>query len=66
MDDIEARTARKQAALTGSIRLLVVLAGVGFAARMRTGSFAVVFGGFSALIDTSMGGLVLLVLRLTH
>lgn len=66
MDDIEARTAREQAALMGSIRLLVVLAGIGFAAGMHIGSFAMLFDGFYALIDASMGGLALLVLRLIH
>ena len=64
MDDIEARTAREQAALKGSIRLLVVLAGISFAAGLLTGSFAVLFDGFYALIDASMGGLALLVSRL--
>lgn len=64
MDDIEARTVREQAAVLGSIRLLMVLAGVDFAAGMRTSSFVVLFDGFFALIDASMGGLALLVSRL--
>ncbi len=64
MREIEANGRLEQALLRRSVLMLVGVAGVSASFGLLTGSFAILFDGFYALIDAAMGSLALLVSRL--
>jgi predicted Co/Zn/Cd cation transporter (cation efflux family) len=64
MREIEVSAKAEQRLLRRSVTLLVCLSCVSFGFGLLTGSFAILFDGFYALIDAGMSGLSLLVSRL--
>ncbi len=64
MNETESKGQAEQALLRTSITMLILMSCISLTFGVLTGSFAILFDGFYALIDASMGGLALLVSRL--